>query len=82
MAEPGQRTSSKGTVPVAVDAALGAAAIATKATLSVTRQFARVAAPIGRLVMHPPVLNERLHPARVVDALADRGYGGRPACGE
>jgi hypothetical protein len=74
MAEPGQGTSSKHTVPVAVDAALGAAALATKATLSVTRQFARVAAPIGRLVMHPPVLNERLHPARVVDALADRGH--------
>ncbi|HEX5908284.1 MAG TPA: hypothetical protein VFY56_14795 [Propionibacteriaceae bacterium] len=77
MAEPGQGTSSKRTVPVAVDAALGAAAIATKATLSVTRQFTRAAAPIGRLVMHPPVLNERLHPARVVDALVDRGYAAR-----
>jgi hypothetical protein len=77
MAEPGRGTSSKRTVPVAVDAALGAAAIATKATLSVTRQFARAAAPIGRLVMHPPVLNERLHPARVVEALVDRGYAAR-----
>jgi hypothetical protein len=79
MAEPGRGTSSKRTVPVAVDAALGAAAIATKATLSVTRQFARAAAPIGRLVMHPPVLNERLHPARVVEALVDRGYAARTA---
>ena len=77
MAEPGQGTSSKRTMPVAVDAALGAAAIATKATLSVTRQFTRAAAPIGRLVMHPPVLNERLHPARVVEALVDRGYAAR-----
>ena len=79
MAEPDQGTSSKRTAPVAVDAALGAAALATKATLSVTRQFARVAAPIGKLVMHPPVLNERLHPARVVDALVDRGHEARTA---
>jgi len=27
--------------------------------------------------MHPPILNERLHPARVVDALAHRGREAR-----
>ena len=25
--------------------------------------FVRAAAPVGRLVMRPPILNERLHPA-------------------
>jgi hypothetical protein len=33
MVEPGQEASSKRTVPVAVDAALGAAAMATNATV-------------------------------------------------
>jgi hypothetical protein len=41
--------------------------------VSVTRILARAAAPVGRLVLHPPILNERLHPARVVEAFADRG---------
>ena len=77
MEEPGQEASSKRTVPVAVDAALGAAAIATSAAVSVMRGVARVAAPVGRVVMHPPILNERLHPARVVEALADRGNEAR-----
>ena len=77
MEEPGQGASSKRTVPVAVDAALGAAAIATSAAVSVMRGVARVAAPVGRVVMHPPILNERLHPARVVEALADRGNEAR-----
>jgi len=77
MEEPGQGVSSKRTVPVAVDAALGAAAIATSAAVSVMRGVARVAAPVGRVVMHPPILNERLHPARVVEALADRGNEAR-----
>ena len=77
MEEPGQGASSKRTVPVAVDAALGAVAIATSAAVSVMRGVARVAAPVGRVVMHPPMLNERLHPARVVEALADRGNEAR-----
>jgi hypothetical protein len=77
MEEPGQGASSKRTVPVAVDAALGAAAIATSAAVSVMRGVARVAAPVARVVMHPPILNERLHPARVVEALADRGNEAR-----
>jgi hypothetical protein len=77
MEEPGQGASSKRTVPVAVDVALGAAAIATSAAVSVMRGVARVAAPVGRVVMHPPILNERLHPARVVEALADQGNEAR-----
>jgi hypothetical protein len=74
MAEPSQGASSKHTVPVVVDAAVGAATMAVSATVLVTRQFARAAAPVWRVVMHPPLLNERLHPARVFEALADRGH--------
>ena len=77
MAEADQGTSSKRKVPVAVDAALGMAVMTTRAALSVMRGFARLAAPVGRAVMHPPILNERLHPARVVEALADRGHEAR-----
>jgi hypothetical protein len=54
-------------------AAIGLAAVAAGAAASVTRGVARVAAPLGRAVLHPPVLTQRLHPSRVVDALADRG---------
>jgi hypothetical protein len=77
MEEPGQGTSSKRTVPVAVDAALGAAAMATGVAVWMARRFAQAAAPVGRAVMHPPLLNERLHPARVVEAFADRGREAR-----
>ena len=73
MEEPDEATSSQPTVPAAVDAALGAAALATSVAVSMMRRVARVAAPIGHMVLHPPILNERLHPARVVDALAHRG---------
>jgi hypothetical protein len=69
------------TVPAAVDAALGAAALATSAAVSMTRLLARAAAPVGRLVVHPPLLNERLHPARVVEALAGRGHLARTSAG-
>jgi hypothetical protein len=74
MEEPHRRSSSARTVPTAVNAALGAAAMATNAALSVTRLLVRAAAPVGRRVMHPPLLNERLHPARVAEALAGRGH--------
>ena len=79
MVEPGQGTSLKRTVPVAVDAALGAAALAMGAAASVTRHVARAATPVWRVVMHPPLLNERLHPGRVIEALADRGEEARTA---
>jgi hypothetical protein len=77
MAEPHRGSSSARGVPAAIDAAAGVAALATTAAVSITRVFARAAAPVGRLVMHPPLLNERLHPARVVDAFADRGQRAR-----
>jgi hypothetical protein len=77
MEESGQGTSSKRIGPVAVDAALGAAAMAMSAAVLATRHVARAAAPVWRVVMHPPLLNERLHPARVVEALVDRGYEAR-----
>jgi hypothetical protein len=73
MTESHHATSSTRTMPPAVDAAVGLAAMAMNATVSVTRLLVRAAAPVGRLVMHPPILNERLHPARVVEAFADRG---------
>ena len=73
MTEPHPGTSPARSVPDAVDAALGVAALATNAAVSVTRLFVRAAAPVGRLFMRPPILNERLHPARVVEAFADRG---------
>ena len=76
MEEPQQGTSSEGT-PAAMDAALGAAAMAASAALSAMRYFARAAAPVGRIVMHPPLVNERLHPARIVEALAVRGHEAR-----
>jgi hypothetical protein len=81
MEEPAQETSSKLTVPVAVDVALGAAAVATSAAMWVVRRFARAAAPVGRIVMHPPVLPERLHPTRVAETLADRGHAARTSTG-
>ena len=81
MEEPHRRNPSARTVPAAVDAALGAAALATSAAVSMTRLLARAAAPVGRLVMHPPLLNERLHPARVVEALAGRGHLARTSAG-
>ncbi|HEX6758536.1 MAG TPA: hypothetical protein VF086_09015 [Propionibacteriaceae bacterium] len=81
MEEPDEGTSSKRTVPAAVDAALGAAAMATSVAVSVTRHFARAAAPLGRVVMHPPLLAKRLHPARVFEALADRGNEARTSTG-
>jgi hypothetical protein len=77
MVEPGLGTSSKRTVPVAVDAALGAAALAMGAAASVTRHVARAATPVWRVVMHPPLLNERLHPARIIEGLAERGEEAR-----
>jgi hypothetical protein len=77
MAEPGRGVSSKHAVPVVVDAAVGAAAMTVSAAVLVTRRFARAAAPVWRVVMHPPLLNERLHPARVVETLADRGHEAR-----
>ena len=81
MEEPQRGSSSARTVPAAVDAALGAAAMATNAAVSVTRLLARAAAPVGRRLLHPPLLNERLHPARVVQALAGQGHLARTSTG-
>src|SRR5215212_3385066 len=77
MAEPHRGSSSARGMPAALEAAMGAAVLATTAAVSVTRVFARAVGPVGRLVMHPPLLNERLHPARVVEAFADRGQRAR-----
>jgi hypothetical protein len=81
MEESHRGSPSERTVPAAVDAALGAAAMATNAAASVARLLARAAAPVGRRLMHPPLLNESLHPARVVDALASWGHIARTSTG-
>jgi hypothetical protein len=77
MAESQRGSSSPRGMPGAVDAAAGMAALTINAAVSVTRLVARAAAPVGRLMLHPPLLNERLHPARVVEAFADRGERAR-----
>ncbi len=77
MEEAQQGTSSEGTATFAVDAALGAAAMATSAAVSAIRYFARAAAPVSRIALHPPFVNERLHPARIMEALAVRGHEAR-----
>jgi hypothetical protein len=74
--EPGPRA------PKVIDAILGVAAIPFWAAVSVTRGIARAAAPIGHVVLHPPLVDERLHPARAVDMLADRGRRARLNAGD
>ena len=54
-------------------AAIGLAAVAAGAAVSASRRIARVVRPVGSAVLHPPVLTERLHLGRAVDALANRG---------
>ena len=68
--------------PKVVDAVLGVAAIPILAAASVTREIARAVAPIGHVVLHPPLIDKRLHPARVVDMLADRGRRARLNAGD
>jgi hypothetical protein len=53
--------------------AIGLAAGAVGVAVSASRRIARLAAPLGSAVLHPPLVNENLHPGRAVEALADRG---------
>ena len=62
---------SSGMVPV--DAAVGVVAIAGGLLGAVSRRIAVAARPVGEVILHPPLVPEHLHPARAVDALADRG---------
>jgi hypothetical protein len=57
--------------PKVVDAVLGVAAIPIWAAVSVTKGLARAAAPIGHVVLHPPLIDKRLHPARALDSAFD-----------
>jgi hypothetical protein len=75
MKEPGHRA------PNAVDVVLGAAAIATWTAVSVTKGVARAVRPLGHAVLHPPLIDERLHPARAVERLAGRGRRARREIG-
>jgi len=65
-----------------VDAVLGVAALPIWAAAMVTRGIARTTAPIARIVLHPPLIDERLHPARAVDMLANRGRRTRLKAGD
>jgi hypothetical protein len=58
---------------VSLDAAVGAVAIAGGLVGSMSRRLAVAVRPVGDVLLHPPLLPEHLHPARAVDALADRG---------
>ncbi len=55
------------------DAAIGLAAVTAGVAITATRRIARAAAPLGNAVLHPPLLTEKLHLGRTVDALAGRG---------
>jgi len=67
--------------PTRLYAAIGLATVAAGAAVSVTRGLAHAAAPLGRAALHPPLLTERLHPARAVDALAGRGRAAMTSTG-
>jgi hypothetical protein len=69
--EPGPRA------PKVIDAVLGVAAIPIRAAVSATKGLARAAAPIGHVILNPPLIDRRLHPARAVGMLADRGRAAR-----
>jgi hypothetical protein len=49
------------------------AAALTGAAVLATRGAARIVVPLGHVALHPPLVPERLHPGRAVDALTDRG---------
>ena len=55
------------------DAAIGLAAVTAGVAITATRRIARAPAPLGNAVLHPPLLTEKLHLGRTVDALAGRG---------
>ena len=81
MEERARETSSKRTVPVAVDAALVPPRWRRVRLCGWCVASLELPHLSARIVMHPPLLTERLHPARVVEALADRGHAARTSTG-
>ncbi len=63
------------------DAAVGVAYAAVAATAGITRGITRVVRPLGRTVLHPPLVPAPMHPARLVNVLADRGRSARISTG-
>ncbi len=49
------------------------AAALTGAAVLAARGAARIVVPLGHIALHPPLVPERLHPGRALDALTDRG---------
>ena len=66
-------------VPVLVDIGIGAAGFAAGGAVSVVRLGGRVVAPVGAVLMHPPLLPRTWHPASLVSAVGDRGRHYRQA---
>lgn len=62
-----------------VDVALGVGTMGVRGAAFLTRTLAAVAAPVTRLVLHPPVLPPRVHPGRWLEAVARAGFEQRPA---
>ena len=66
-------------VPALVDIGIGAAGFAASGAVRVVRMSGRVAAPVGAVLMHPPLLPRTWHPATLVSGLGDRGRHYRQA---
>lgn len=62
---------------LALDAAVGSAALAAGVALALGRAGSRVAAPVGRLLWTPPLVPRGLQPRSVVHALALTGRNDR-----
>ncbi len=65
--------ADEGGAQTALHAAMGAASVVGGIAAGLGRSVGRVARPVTRTVLHPPLLDESLHPARLVEGLAARG---------
>ena len=78
------RTRRPPTVPVlsreaqlAVDTAVGAVGLTVAAAVVTVRTAQRVTAPLTRLLWHPPLVPQRMHPATLVAEVAKLGRSDR-----
>ena len=60
-----------------LDVALGVAGVSVGAAVVAVRSVKRVAAPLTRMLWHPPLVPTRFHPATVFDDLARSGGADR-----
>jgi hypothetical protein len=66
---------------LALDVALGVAGVTVGAAVVAVRTVHRVAAPVTRLLWHPPLVPTRFHPATIVGDLARSGSVDRDELG-